>query len=223
MVEHHVRNVGVESSNLFFSTIHRARRYGWQAIEETRQAALVRKDAPRFFFIVTENVLGMEFMRLEKSPEHRPFVDTVVDWFYRWWGVPGKFKFEQVREFVEHSLNDGTHLPQLFAALEEGSVLGVFDISMSDDLMTRCDVYPWLANVYVAESARGRGIGRFLLSKLDTVMAELKIPELFLYTKHVGLYEKFGFEFVEPVHTYKDDSPVERLYVKRIGGVDSPK
>lgn len=156
----------------------------------------------------------MEFIHLERSAEHRPYVDKVVEWFYRWWGVPGGFKFEQVCEFVEHSLNEGTHLPQLFAAVEEGELLGVFAISMSDDLITRCDVYPWLANVYVDEGLRGRGVGRFMLSKLDAVMDALGLPELFLYTKHVGLYEKFGFEFVEPVNTYKEDSPIERLYVK---------
>lgn len=41
LVEHHVRNVGVESSNLFFSTIR----------QETLKAAFVQHpDAPRFFF-----------------------------------------------------------------------------------------------------------------------------------------------------------------------------
>ena len=158
----------------------------------------------------------MKFIRLERSANHRPYVDQVVDWFYRWWGAPGGFKFEQVREFVEHSLNDGARLPQLFAAVDEERLFGVFAVSMSDDLITRCDVYPWLANVYVDESLRGQGVGRFLLSNLDAVMSELGLPELFLYTKHNGLYEKFGFEFVEHVNTYKDESPVERLYVKRI-------
>lgn len=157
----------------------------------------------------------MEFVRLEKGEAHRPFVAQVVEWFYRWWGVPGNFKYGQVREFVEHSLNDGVRLPQLFAAIDGDRVVGVFAVAMSDDLITRCDVYPWLANVYVDEKCRGRGIGRFLLSHLDEVMSGLRIPELFLYTKHLGLYEKFGFEFVEYVNTYKDDSPIERLYVRR--------
>lgn len=158
----------------------------------------------------------MEFIRLDRSDAHRAYVDKVVEWFYAWWGVPGKFKLEQVREFVQHSLNDGTHLPQLFGAVEDGKLLGVFAISMSDDLITRCDVYPWLANVYVDAKLRGRGVGRFLLSKLDEVMVALRIPELFLYTSHVGLYEKFGFEFIEHVNTYKDESPIESLYVKRV-------
>ena len=41
---------------------------------------------------------------------------------------------------------------------------------------------------------------------------ELGLTELYLYTKHIGLYEKFGWKFIEEVKTFKDDSPVERLY-----------
>ncbi len=38
------------------------------------------------------------------------------------------------------------------------------------------------------------------------------LNELYLYTKHVGLYEKFGWKFIEEVNTFKDDSSMERLY-----------
>ncbi len=50
---------------------------------------------------------------------------------------------------------------------------------------------------------------------MNTVKENAKnanLTELFLYTKHIGLYEKFGWEFVEKVKTFKDDSPIERLY-----------
>lgn len=43
------------------------------------------------------------------------------------------------------------------------------------------------------------------------------LPELYLYTKHIGLYEKFGWEFLEEVPTFREDSPVERLYHLNIG------
>ena len=38
------------------------------------------------------------------------------------------------------------------------------------------------------------------------------LTELYLYTHHLGLYEKFGWEFVEEVKTFKEESPIERLY-----------
>lgn len=33
-----------------------------------------------------------------------------------------------------------------------------------------------------------------------------------LEDKNIGLYEKFGWKFVEEVKTFKNDSPIERLY-----------
>lgn len=51
--------------------------------------------------------------------------------------------------------------------------------------------------------------------KMNTVNENAKkanLTELYLYTKHIGLYEKFGWEFIEEVKTFKEDSPIERLY-----------
>jgi len=41
---------------------------------------------------------------------------------------------------------------------------------------------------------------------------ELGLNQLFLYTKHHDLYEKFGWKFIEEIKTYRQDSPIERLY-----------
>lgn len=38
------------------------------------------------------------------------------------------------------------------------------------------------------------------------------LKELYLYTKHIGLYEKFGWTFMGEVKTFREDSPIERLY-----------
>ena len=39
----------------------------------------------------------------------------------------------------------------------------------------------------------------------------ISLNELYLYTKHVGLYEKFGWKFIEKVNTFKYDSSMVRL------------
>ena len=38
------------------------------------------------------------------------------------------------------------------------------------------------------------------------------LTELYLYTTHAGLYEKFGWTFLEEVDTFREESPKERLY-----------
>ena len=82
-----------------------------------------------------------------------------------------------------------------------------------DDLDVRPDIYPWLANVYIEEKYRNKGYGRILIENATKVAHDvIQFNELFLYTKHIGLYEKFGWKYIGDIDTFKDESRIERLY-----------
>lgn len=73
-------------------------------------------------------------------------------------------------------------------------------------------IYSWLANVYIDEEYCGCGYGRLLLSTVKDSAKRIGIfDELFGYTKHVGLYEKFGFEFVSEIDTLSKCPRIQRL------------
>lgn len=68
-------------------------------------------------------------------------------------------KIEEVKCYLKHSLCKDNRLPQTFIALINDEPVGMYQISMSDDLVeSRPDIYPWLVNVYVDEKRRGNGI-----------------------------------------------------------------
>ena len=50
------------------------------------------------------------------------------------------------------------------------------------------------------------------MSTVNENAKSIGIKELYLYTKYNGLYEKFGWKYMEDVKTFNEDSPVERLY-----------
>ena len=151
----------------------------------------------------------MEIIKLEES--NNLFFDKICDWYYNWLGIKNNESIEKIKCTFEHSLCKNK-LPQTFVALIDGEPAGMYQLSMSDDLNSRPDLYPWLINVYVDEKFRGRNVARELMNTVKENAKELGLTELYLYTKHVGLYEKFGWKFIEEVKTFKDDSPVERLY-----------
>ncbi|MBR3792230.1 MAG: GNAT family N-acetyltransferase [Clostridia bacterium] len=122
---------------------------------------------------------------------------------------------EEIRYLFEHSICQN-RLPQTFVALIDGRAVGMYQLSMTDDLFGRPDIYPWLINVYVAEEFRGRQICRELMQTVPKNAKNAGIEELYLYTSHIGLYEKFGWELVEMVRTFNEKSPLERLYKLRI-------
>ncbi len=151
----------------------------------------------------------MEIIKLEES--NNLFFDKICDWYYNWLGIKNNESIEEIKCTFEHSLCKNK-LPQTFVALIDGEPAGMYQLAMSDDLNSRPDLYPWLINVYVDEKFRGRNVARELMNTVKENAKELGLTELYLYTKHVGLYEKFGWKFIEEVKTFKDDSPVERLY-----------
>ena len=151
----------------------------------------------------------MEIIKLKES--NNLFFDKICDWYYNWLGIKNNESIEEIKCTFEHSLCKNK-LPQTFVALIDGEPAGMYQLSMSDDLNSRPDLYPWLINVYVDEKFRGRNVARELMNTVKENAKELGLTELYLYTKHVGLYEKFGWKFIEEVKTFKDDSPVERLY-----------
>ncbi len=151
----------------------------------------------------------MEIIRLECS--NNEIFDKVVEWNYNWWGMKAGKSEEEIRYLFEHSICCD-RLPQTFVALIDGRAVGMYQLSMTDDLFGRPDIYPWLINVYVDEEFRGRQICRELMMTVPKNAKNAGIKELYLYTSHIGLYEKFGWELVEMVRTFNDKSPLERLY-----------
>lgn len=155
----------------------------------------------------------MEIIRLEES--NNSVFEKILDWNYNWWGHPNGKSIDEVRCTLEYSLNK-ERLPQTFVALKDGVAMGMYQISMCDDLSSRPDIYPWLINVYVDEKYRNEGVCRFLMETVKEKAKDIGLTELYLYTKHIGLYEKFGWEFKEEVRTFNADSPIERLYKLKI-------
>ena len=151
----------------------------------------------------------MKIIRLENS--NNKIFDKICEWNYNWWGIRNQESFEEVKCGLEHSLNTD-RLPQTFVALLDNEPVGMYQLSMCEDLNSRPDIYPWLINVYVDEFYRGNHVCRELMKTVEENAKKAGLKELYLYTKHIGLYEKFGWEFVEEVRTFREDSPIERLY-----------
>lgn len=138
-------------------------------------------------------------------------LNKITEWMYEWWGKNEMLTFEQVKSFVKHSIQD-KKLPQTYGAFINDEMIGMYQFSY-DDLFSRPDIYPWLANVYVDEKYRNNGICRMLMESVkENAKNNLQFNELWLYTKHVNLYEKFGWEYVSDIDTYIKEQRIQRLY-----------
>ena len=64
------------------------------------------------------------------------------------------------------------------------------------DLISRQDLYPWMAALYVAPEARGQGLaGRLQQHVIEYARAQ-GYGELFLYSACRDFYERFGWQYI---------------------------
>lgn len=76
----------------------------------------------------------MEIIKLEDSNNY--IFEKICEWNYKWWGIRNNDSFEEVRCYLEHSLCKD-RLPQTYVALINNEPVGMYQISMTDDLETR--------------------------------------------------------------------------------------
>ena len=110
-----------------------------------------------------------------------------------------------------------------FDVLGEGSEL--FLLADGDKLISFCtyskrdeirsdNMSPWIGFVYTFPLYRGnRFIGR-LFERIEASAKADNIPAVYLSTDHIGLYERYGFEFLREMESIYGD--MSRVYVKHI-------
>lgn len=143
-------------------------------------------------------------------PDDR-MLDTMTEWMYRWWGQNEGRSYEEVRCYMEHGVQE-ERLPQTYGMFLDGVLIGMYQFRL-DDLFVRPDLYPWLANVFLDPAYRNRGYGTILMESIRCNAGRtLPFRELFLYTTHTELYERYGWDFVGEIDTFLKEDRVQRLY-----------
>ena len=135
------------------------------------------------------------------------YFNTICDWNYNWWGLD--YKKEYVVDFMSRCLNEDK-IPKTYIALYDDKVVGMYQIAMEDDLNTRPDYYPWLINVYVDEQHRGKGICKLLVEHSKETFKQLGFGKVYLHSKHINLYEKYGWKYLEEATTLNGE--IKRIY-----------
>lgn len=136
-------------------------------------------------------------------------IPVICEWLYDWWGKQENYSIEKIQSYVKHSLCEN-RIPQTHCMKVNGMIAGVFQISMYD-IDIRPDIYPWLINVYIEESYRGMGLFHHMMVRFETVIQELQLHEIYIYTEKRNLYERFGWEWIEEFETFLSKRDTQHL------------
>ncbi|MGB7800707.1 GNAT family N-acetyltransferase [Buttiauxella sp.] len=139
----------------------------------------------------------MKILPLHAVPQ---YAEQVTDWIWQAFGTPDSRDF--FASIVATSQREG-QLPLTFVAVEGEKLVGTVGLWRCD-LISRQDLYPWLAALYISENQRGRGFGAKLQEHVIDYARRLGYPQLYLYSACKDYYERFGWEYIGDGLDYPD-------------------
>ena len=98
--------------------------------------------------------------------------------------------------------------------LTEGDELISYCTFAEKDDIQPTDLTPWVGFVYTFPEHRGHRYVGLLFDEVVRLAKERQVREVYLSTNHIGLYEKYGWEFFDVMDDM--DGEPSRVYVKRI-------
>lgn len=136
-------------------------------------------------------------MQIESIADHLELVDLIAHWHFAEWGhLDPSATLEGWTEGLRGRIRRD-QIPTTYVALDENEPLGSVTL-VEHDMLTRPDLSPWLAGVYVTPERRHQDIGSLLVRHVVHQVAQMGVKRLYLYTHAAcGFYEKLGWRFLE--------------------------
>lgn len=133
----------------------------------------------------------MVILELDKRPD---MLREAAEYFWKQWGSETNLPFYQ--NCVEHSLDPDNELPKFYVMLDDNQIIGTYAL-LRNDLISRQDLYPWFACLFVEPEYRGKQIGSQLLEHAKKQANAKGFKKLYLATYIEGYYEKYGWSYLE--------------------------
>ncbi len=149
-------------------------------------------------------------MKIVSVRDHPEYVDTAIEYFQKSW--PDVFP-DIYDDCIRHSIDARHGLPQWYLLKKDRHIIGCAGL-VTNDFISRGDLYPWLCALYIEKDHRGHGYGTWLIDKAKEDTKSIGFDTLYLSTSHVGYYEKYGFKYLG--HGFHPWGESSRIYEIRV-------
>jgi len=131
----------------------------------------------------------MKIVSVRDNPEIK---DQAIAYFQKSWKSVLPIIYE---DSISHSINARDSLPQWYLLEKNGDIIGCAGL-ITNDFISRGDLYPWVCAIFIEEAHRGNTYGSLLIEKAKTDAKNAGFSYLYLCTSHIGYYEKYGFTYI---------------------------
>ena len=124
-----------------------------------------------------------EIFELKKRKD---LFDEAVQFFWEQWGNEHNYQF--YKDCMKHSCTTKSDLPRFYLAVQNDTMIGSYAL-LRNDLISRQDLTPWFACLYVVPKLRGHELGATLLKHALQESRKKGYENLYLCTDIDGYYE----------------------------------
>lgn len=128
-----------------------------------------------------------ESLNLVALSADSPLLEQGTDYFWKEWGSRSNRNF-----YLDCIRNSGVDIPAFFLCLSGNEIFGSVAL-LRNDLVSRQDLHPWLACLYVEERYRRQGIAALLMDHAISYIRNRGYPAVYLTTDLPGFYERKGW------------------------------
>ena len=151
-------------------------------------------------------------MKIISIRENREYKDIAIEYFSSKWPSAPKIVYE---DSINHCINSPSPLPQWYLLEKDGELIGCAGL-VTNDFVSRMDLWPWLCALYIEEKHRGNSYAALLLEKVKEDSVKLGFDSLYLTTDHIGYYERYGFEYIgQGYHPWNEESRIYQISLKK--------
>lgn len=132
----------------------------------------------------------MQVVSVREQPDQ---LERIISYFQEKWGTPESNKV--YGNAIENSISTSSPIPHWYVLMDEEKIVGCAGL-ITNDFISRMDLYPWLCAVYIEPDYRGKHYFRLLLDKSMEDAKKGHFDNLYLSTDLDGYYEQYGFSYV---------------------------
>jgi len=148
----------------------------------------------------------MEIISVREQPQ---YAEAAIKYFQRIWACEdSKMVYE---DCIISCLSSSSPLPQWYLLYQNEKLIGCAGL-ITNDFISRMDLYPWLCALYIEAEHRGNDYGSLLIERIKKDAGAKEYTHLYLCTDHIGYYERYGFEYLaQGYHPWGENSRIYKI------------
>ncbi len=147
----------------------------------------------------------MKVISVRQNPGYK---EKAIKFFQNSWSEISPVIYE---DCISNSIDAEQALPQWYLLEKDEEIIGCAGL-ITNDFISRMDLYPWLCALFINEGHRGNNYSELLISKAKEDTKDSGFKYLNLCTDHLGFYEKYGFRYIgKGYHPWEEESRIYQI------------